>query len=245
MEGIKVVKQADVNGLSCNFYSNGSGEFFMTRQQIGESLGYADPQKAIDNLHKAHKDRLDKYSVTLKSRGTDNKLYNTCFYSAKGIYEICRWSRQPKADEFYDHVYEILEGLRLGYLSLNMERQSPVWQDTRVYGIEIRKAETAVINVFIEYAFKNGSKNAKRYYQNYTDMANKAAGIETGKRDEASIDQLNRLSLVENIIAASIQEGIEQGTHYKKIYKVCQERVNQFTEVTYITMKMPSTSIVN
>lgn len=35
-------------------------------------------------------------------------------YNAKGIYEICRHSKQPKADEFYDFVYDLLEKLRKG-----------------------------------------------------------------------------------------------------------------------------------
>lgn len=59
--------------IVCDYYSDGKGEFFMTRQQIGQALEYADPQKAIDNIHNAHKDRMNKFSVTLKLRGTDGK----------------------------------------------------------------------------------------------------------------------------------------------------------------------------
>jgi len=32
-------------------------------------------------------------------------------YSAKGVYEICRYSQQEKANDFYNFVYEILEAL--------------------------------------------------------------------------------------------------------------------------------------
>ncbi len=83
-------------------------------------------------------------------RGTDNKLYDTILYSAKGIYEICRWSKQPKADLFYDSIYEILEGLRLGYLRLEAEKQTPHWQQTRLQSKANRLKETDGIKLLVE-----------------------------------------------------------------------------------------------
>lgn len=50
--------------------------------------------------------------------GTDGKLYDTHLYTAKGVYEICRWSRQTKANAFYDFVYEVLESLRTNKATL-------------------------------------------------------------------------------------------------------------------------------
>lgn len=91
------------------------------------ALGYSKPQKAIDNIHKRRKGRLERYSVPLKLRGTDGKEYATVVYSAKGIYEFCRHSDMPVADAFYDAVYEVLEGLRMGYLSLKLEQATPLW----------------------------------------------------------------------------------------------------------------------
>lgn len=114
---MKLVKRESFGAIQCDFYHSGT-DFCMTREQIGAALGYADPQKAIDNLHKRHVDRLDRFAVTLKLRATDGKMYNTVVYTAKGIYEICRWSQQPKANAFYDWVYDILEGLRTGRLSI-------------------------------------------------------------------------------------------------------------------------------
>ena len=40
MSNYSVVLQEAVNGVSCDFYGDGRGEFFMTRRQIGEALGY-------------------------------------------------------------------------------------------------------------------------------------------------------------------------------------------------------------
>lgn len=33
MKKLEIVKNADINGILCNFYSDGTGEFYMTRQQ--------------------------------------------------------------------------------------------------------------------------------------------------------------------------------------------------------------------
>ena len=119
MSNYSVVLQEAVNGVSCDFYGDGLGEFFMTRQQIGEALGYGNPKVAISNIHMAHKERLDQFSTVLKT-STVTGPKDFYLYSAKGVYEICRWSRQPAADAFFDRVYDILEGLRTGKLRASL-----------------------------------------------------------------------------------------------------------------------------
>ncbi|WP_214720683.1 BRO family protein [Exiguobacterium sp. s192] len=138
MSNLALVKSAPFGSMQCDFYGD-NNEVYMTRKQIGEALEYANPQKAIDNLHAKHSDRLDRFSVTLKLRGTDNKQYSTVVYSAKGIYEICRWSKQAKADAFFDFVYDVLESLRKG------ESQIIPSVDTKVVPTDIdnnRRMET-------------------------------------------------------------------------------------------------------
>lgn len=112
-----------------------------------------------------------------------------------------------------------------------LEHQSPVWKDTRAYAKEIRKQEAEAIKELVEYAISNGSTHAKTYYTSLSTLADKAAGIQRGKRDQSSIAQLNVLSLVERIIAACIHEGVSQGISYKDIYKACKERAEDFQAV--------------
>lgn len=116
-QGLALVRTAEFDGLACDFYGDGK-ELWLTREQIGRALGYSEPMIAISKIHQRHADRLDKFSVLTKLVNTDGKQYDTYLYSAKGVYEICRWSRQPKADAFFDWVYDILEGLRRGQLAL-------------------------------------------------------------------------------------------------------------------------------
>ena len=112
---LQLVKTENFNDTACDFYS-AEDNIWMTRKQIGEALEYSNPQKAIDNLHDGHKDRLDKHSVTLKLGATDNKKYDTTLYNERGVMEICRWSRQPKANAFMDWVWDIVQACRHGNL---------------------------------------------------------------------------------------------------------------------------------
>lgn len=112
---LQLVKTENFNNITCDFYS-AEDDIWMTRKQIGEALEYSDPQKAIDNLHNRYRDRLDKYSVTLKLGATDNKKYDTTLYSERGVMEICRWSKQPKANAFMDWAWNIIKAYRHGNL---------------------------------------------------------------------------------------------------------------------------------
>jgi len=100
-------------GNEMNIYQNENNDVFMTREQIGIALEYSDPRKAISNIHERNKKRLDRFSSTLNLR-TEAGLRETTIYNEKGIYEIIRHSKQPKADDFYDWVYDLLSKLRKG-----------------------------------------------------------------------------------------------------------------------------------
>lgn len=108
----------EVNGVMCDFFVDGK-QIALTREQIGMALGYANPKKAIEKIHLQHKERLDRYSF-VANRVSPNLggTQSTTHYTFKGILEICRWSRQPKADEVMDRLYDIAEKLLTdGYVS--------------------------------------------------------------------------------------------------------------------------------
>lgn len=234
MNNLVKVRNSKFGSIMCDYYGDNGGEFFMTRQQIGEALGYDNPMIAIAKIHDRHKDRIDKFSVLTKLTGTDGKRYETYLYSAKGVYEICRWSRQLAADAFYDHVYDILEGLRLGYLRLSLERQSSHWQATRLESKTNRRLKTDEIKALVEYAKTNGSKNADKYYVNFTKLANKVVGIPPDSRDAITTNQLNNLILIEHIIGEIIKSGIRTGSYYKDIYQACKKQLEQFTTIAFL-----------
>ena len=103
---LELCKQEKFNGMDIDLYKNNNNEIFMTREQIGKALEYLNPQKSIDKIHQRNKERLDKFSSTVKlevelkdGRKQERELV---LYTCRGVYEICRYSKQPKANEFYD-----------------------------------------------------------------------------------------------------------------------------------------------
>ena len=121
MTNLKLITTETFGDLSCNFYRNMNDDILLTREQIGIALEYSDPNVALSKIHKKHKDRLDELSVVTKLESTDGKEYNTTLYSERGIMEICRWSRQPKANIFMDWVWDIIEKYRHNELQPNLQ----------------------------------------------------------------------------------------------------------------------------
>lgn len=223
--GLVLVKQSPFGSLTIYCYTDGRGNFYMTRDQIGQALEYPHPRQSIDAIHRRHKKRLDRFSVVVKMTTTDGKKYDTVLYQSRGVYEICRHSTQPKADVFYDCVYDILEGLRLGWLELQVHKGTPVWQEARAASIDTRKAESDTIQRFVEYAKAQGSGHAERYYTSLSALANKAAGIKD--RNNTWAGNLAVLQLSERVIAAALLEGMAAGLPYKEIYQTCAGRVHK------------------
>ena len=118
--------------------------------------------------------------------------------------------------------------------NLLIQKQSIQWQQTRLAAKNIRKLETKEIKELVQYAQAQGSENAEKYYLALSKLANKTIGLSGGQREQATITQLNTLTLVENIIHHVIQEGIKKQLPYKDIYKTCRARLEQFKEITYL-----------
>ena len=117
--------------------------------------------------------------------------------------------------------------------SVIREKSTQTWIETRKTGKLTRKAETDVIKRLVEYAKEQGSEHSDKLYMTYSRLANKMAGV--GKRDEATVSQLNNLSLMENIILHEIDNGILSGKHYKVIYQDCKARMEQVRDIAYLT----------
>ena len=127
MDNLILVNKAHFGKIICDVYYDKQGNILMTREQIGKALGYSNPNDAIKKIHKRNRDRLDKYSIIVpleypkkggdKMTPTEN-MQNTILYTRRGVYEICRFSKQPKANAFYDWVYDLLEGLATGQIKI-------------------------------------------------------------------------------------------------------------------------------
>lgn len=116
--------------------------------------------------------------------------------------------------------------------TLLAHKETQVYQDNRTYQKAIRKQETDVIKILVDYAASQGSRNADRYYTSLSRLADKTAGI--NDREFATAEQLSALALIENIIKKCITEGIELQEPYKDIYIECKRKLEQFRAVALI-----------
>ena len=112
-----VITSKPFGSLNVDVYEDNKHQYYMTREQIGTALEYGNPVTAIKNIHQRNADRLDKFSTWLKTsqvEGNRTVERETIAYNLKGVMEICRFSRQPKADAFMDFCWDIMESLMRG-----------------------------------------------------------------------------------------------------------------------------------
>lgn len=112
-----VITSKPFGALNVDVYEDNKHQYYMTREQIGTALEYGNPVTAIKNIHQRNADRLDKFSTWLKTsqvEGNRTVERETIAYNLKGVMEICRFSRQPKADAFMDFCLDIMESLMRG-----------------------------------------------------------------------------------------------------------------------------------
>lgn len=112
-----VITSKPFGALSMDVYEDNNHQYYMTRDQIGTALEYGNPKVAIMNIHTRNSDRLDKICSVLNLStevGNHTQMRQTYVYSLRGVMEICRLSRQPKADAFMDFCWDIMESLMRG-----------------------------------------------------------------------------------------------------------------------------------
>ncbi len=116
--------------------------------------------------------------------------------------------------------------------SIIREKSTQMWISARETGKLTRKSETDVIKELVEYAKAQGSTHPDKLYMVYSNLANKMAGVQS--RDEATVQQLGRLDMAEQIILCMIREGMAVGLGYKEIYQNCKERLALVKELAYL-----------
>lgn len=114
-------------------------------------------------------------------------------------------------------------------------KQNSEWLETRKQGKLTRRNETDVIASLILMAKKQGSENADKLYTVYSSLVNKLVGIKSKQRDIVSVETLEHIRLLENLISKVIANGIENDTYYKNIYKNCKHKATELIEL--LTLK--------
>lgn len=191
---------------------------------------HADVIRAIENLIQNDSTQncaqCFKRSFYKDMTGKKNKMY---FMNRDGFTFLTMGFTGKKANEWKWQYIEAFNRME----QLLAMKQTQVYQETRSYQKQIRKQEADTIKLYVEYAIKQGSSNAARYYSSLSRLADKAAGIEY--REYATLQQLNNLALIENIITQCITNGIELQEPYKNIYCTCKAKLDQFSKIVLIS----------
>lgn len=117
------------------------------------------------------------------------------------------------------------------------------WKQARLQGKEMRKSVSDAIAEFVEYAKKQGSKNAEKYYSSITrmeyvalELISKSEKVPSKFRDSLDLMQICSLTMAEQLAKKAIQSGMEQGLHYKEIYSLAKQRVIAFSDSVNLPM---------
>lgn len=182
----------------------------------------------IDNLLKNEEIKNKKIFHQSNYKDSKGRTYKNYTMNRKGFTVLVMGFNGEEAIHWklmYIDAFDKME-------SIIREKSTQTWEETRRIGKLTRQAETDTIKKLVEYAKEQGSTHADMLYMTYSKLANKMAGI--SKRDEASIIQLNNLSMIENIILRLIEEGIKVNKHYKQIYQDCKERILTVNKLAYL-----------
>ena len=201
-----------------------TGEPYTTSEIIAAGAGVQ--RRTVDHLLLAHKTDFEEFGILrfeiakTGGRGRPEIIYHlneqqaTLLMTYLKNTEVVRAFKKELVRQFY------------AMRSLLLERASPIWQDARSLGKEIRRQETEAIKRLVDYAAAQGSRNAGMYYVNLSGLADATVGIV--ERDKAQVVQITALLLVEQTIAREIMAGIEAGEPYWAIYQAIKDRLSAF-----------------
>lgn len=119
--------------------------------------------------------------------------------------------------------------MRKWILEQKTQKQNQQYIETRNQSKIGRKQETDIIKEFIEYAKKQGSKSADKYYMIISKMENSAFFILKEKfknvREILNIQQLSKIIIADMVVKQAIIEGMGKEMFYKDIFQLAKKRV--------------------
>ena len=222
MNELRLVTSETFGEVPCAFYQqDGSDEVLLTREQIGTALEYTNPRNAIKNIHARHQERLDKYSVVVSvsnegglnlsppSRRTDGGEQETVLYTRKGVMEICRWSKQPKADAFIDFVWDIADKLIKGEVKV-VPAQQPATPAMEEWASRVERISDGLDDISRRLSTVERSTSFSNYYLRL--------------QARSGYDRTWERRAIRNVKAIASYIGMDEKSLLRKIYREMESR---------------------
>lgn len=220
MNELRLVTSEKFGEVPCAFYQqDGSDEVLLTREQIGTALEYSEPRNSIMKIHSRHKERLDKYSVVIPieggdslsppSRRTDGGEQEAVLYTRKGVMEICRWSKQPKADAFMDFVWDIADKLIKGEAKV-VPAQQPATPAMEEWASRVERISDGLDDISRRLSTVERSTSFSNYYLRL--------------QARSGYDRTWERRAIRNVKAIASYIGMDEKSLLRKIYREMESR---------------------
>ena len=154
-------------------------------------------------------------------------MMNRAFFSLVAM----RFTTKPAREwqrKFNAAFYQLENQLLL----IKSHQHDQQWLAQRSQTKLLRKAESEVIELFVEYATFQGSQNANNYYRLITTATYHALGLIQYKqppiRNTLNALQLSWLVTMESVVQASLRKYMSLNVHYKQIYKLVVNDIRQY-----------------
>ncbi len=214
------------------------GKFIFTTSLIVSNGIGIEHRAVVQLLKKYESDFIDLESSTFKMRkfktkGRQGELFELSEIHATFLLTLMRNSK--KIVKFKKNLTKEFYHQRSVISELIAQQKDPNWQNVRFDGKIVYKQKTTVINQFVDYATKQGSTSAKRYYSNLAKMENNALFFVeqkyTNLREIMTIKQLMQVSTADDVIERALIDGMNNDLDYHDIYKLAKSRIVSFADI--------------
>ena len=170
-----------------------------------------------------HQERLDKYSIVVPiekgvglnlsptpSDGGTGGEKETVLYTRKGVMEICRWSKQPKADAFMDFVWDIADKLIKGEAKV-VPTQEPATQAMEDWTARVERISDGLDRISRQLSSVERSTSFSNYYLRL--------------QARSGYDRTWERRAIRNVKAIASYIGMEEKTLLRKIYREMPSKI--------------------
>lgn len=222
---------------------NKRGEVFADSTVIAKKFGMRHNKLVliIENVLNEYPDlrEISNLPQTSEKYLTEERIYhgqtyiaymmNRAFFSLVAMRFTTKQAREWQR-KFNVAFYQLENQLLLS----KTHQQDPQWIVQRSQTKVLRKAETEVIEQFVDYATVQGSQNANNYFSLITTATYRALGLIQYKqphlRNTLNALQLSWLVTLESLVQASLLKYMSLNVHYKEIYKLVADDIRQYAK---------------
>lgn len=207
---------------------------------IWEGFGYKE-HRAFKKVIFKNRERFEKYgklisATTVAGNNTKGRFDESYFLNEEQFTLLVMLAKNtPESIDLKERIVNEFFRMRKQLSQMASVKSGDEWQAKRIDGKAVYKQKTDVIKQFVEYCENAGSKSARMYYTSLAQMENKALFIIDQKypnvREVLNVKQLGQAMVADQIIEKAMIEEMEKGTEYHEIYKICKDRVIQFSEI--------------